>query len=38
MEIYLNDNNIAVLSEEVYRPILDILSRGNGVLILYGAV
>ncbi|CAG0895087.1 unnamed protein product [Darwinula stevensoni] len=33
-EIYLNDNKIAVLSEETFRPILQILSRGNGVLVL----
>ncbi|CAG0890745.1 unnamed protein product [Darwinula stevensoni] len=30
--IYLNENNITALSEESFRPMLDILSMGDGVL------
>ncbi|CAG0884900.1 unnamed protein product [Darwinula stevensoni] len=34
--IELNDNDIAVLSKESFLPMLDILSKGNGVLDLSG--
>ena len=35
-EIYLNKNNISKLPEMVFRPLLDLLSQGTGVLHLQG--
>ncbi|CAG0899919.1 unnamed protein product [Darwinula stevensoni] len=35
-EIFLTNNEIVVLSEESFRPMLDILSKGYGVLNLTG--
>ncbi|CAG0897368.1 unnamed protein product [Darwinula stevensoni] len=35
-EVHMNNNEIVVLSEESFRPILDILSTGDGVLNIPG--
>ena len=35
-QIYLDGNRISNISEDVFRPLLEILSQGNGVLFIRG--